>query len=212
MSSNGLSSVEEIVEQVVASSSAAAEDVFHDAVEQCDPEGSRALKEQGNEAHRCGDYESAVRLYTDALKLDVNAVLYSNRSASYLKLEKWQEAVSDAGSAIALDAHNVKAYFRRAEALGQLEDYQKALADLDKCEELGMISRDIDSRRAQWRKKQEEKQKEMMDQLKQLGNSLLGKFGLSTNNFQFEKNPGSEGYSVKFVNQGTAAAGSAPSR
>lgn len=39
---------------------------------------------------------------------------------------------------------------------------------------------------------------EMMDKLKGLGNSILGKFGLSTDNFQFVKNEETGGYSMAF--------------
>ncbi len=45
---------------------------------------------------------------------------------------------------------------------------------------------------------QQEKEKdEMLSKLKELGNGLLGKFGLSTDMFKFEQQPGG-GYGMKF--------------
>lgn len=46
----------------------------------------------------------------------------------------------------------------------------------------------------------EKKKDEMLDQLKGLGNTLLGKFGMSLDNFNLQKNA-EGGYSVQF-NQG----------
>jgi hypothetical protein len=41
-------------------------------------------------------------------------------------------------------------------------------------------------------------QAEMLGKLKELGNGLLGKFGLSLDNFSAEKDPATGGYSIKF--------------
>ena len=63
--------------------------------------GQRALYvqkvEASTEAVRCGDYARAITLYTDALALDPhNYVLYSNRSATHVKLGQYTEALRDA--------------------------------------------------------------------------------------------------------------------
>lgn len=44
---------------------------------------------------------------------------------------------------------------------------------------------------------QEKEKNEMMDKLKELGNGLLGKFGLSTDMFKFDQQPGG-GYNMRF--------------
>jgi tetratricopeptide (TPR) repeat protein len=174
------------------------EEVFMETVSEQDPVRAQQHKERGNEAFRACAYVDALAEYTEALKYDSSSVLYSNRAAAHLKLNHWQEAHDDCASAIALDSKNAKAHLRRAEALAHMEDYHRALQDLDKCEELGVAKSDLIQRRREWELKAQKKQDEMMKQLKDLGNSILGKFGLSTDNFKFEKNSTGEGYSVKF--------------
>ena len=46
--------------------------------------------------------------------------------------------------------------------------------------------------------RQEKLKEEMLGKLKDLGNTLLGKFGLSLDNFKTEQDPATGGYSIKF--------------
>lgn len=48
-------------------------------------------------------------------------------------------------------------------------------------------------------KKREEMKEEMISKLKELGNTVLGKFGMSIDNFKAEQDPNTGGYSIKFV-------------
>lgn len=169
---------------------------FMDAIAERDPVEADRIKTLGNKAYAANEFESALALYSDALKHDVTAVLFANRSACYLKLRNWRDAKEDAARALSLDPTYAKGFFRRADALANLEEYAAALKDLDECERLGLKTHETAERRLQWRQKQEQKQQEMLDQLKSLGNQLLGKFGLSTDMFKMEKNPDG-GYSLK---------------
>jgi hypothetical protein len=47
------------------------------------------------------------------------------------------------------------------------------------------------------RTQQEKEKDEMLSKLKDIGDGLLGRFGLSTNNFKFDKQEGG-GYSMRF--------------
>jgi hypothetical protein len=47
------------------------------------------------------------------------------------------------------------------------------------------------------KERQEKMKEEMMGKLKDLGNSILGRFGMSLDNFKMEKDPNTGGYSIK---------------
>lgn len=52
---------------------------------------------RSNQACQEGEYALAVRLYTEALSADPqNCILYSNRSAAYLRLGQYSTALEDA--------------------------------------------------------------------------------------------------------------------
>ncbi|KAL7714214.1 Uncharacterized protein QTN25_008282 [Entamoeba marina] len=46
---------------------------------------------------------------------------------------------------------------------------------------------------------QQEEMQEMLGKMKDVGNTVLGYFGLSTDNFQVNKDDSSGGYSIQFV-------------
>lgn len=58
-------------------------------------------KNKGNAAFSAGNFDEAVKHFTEAIALDAsNHVLYSNRSAAYASLGKYQEALADADKTI----------------------------------------------------------------------------------------------------------------
>lgn len=91
------------------------------------------LKEKGNAALQTGNYDEAIRCYTDAIILDGNNhVLYSNRSAAYAKSEKYQQALEDAEKTVSLKPDWGKGYSRKGSALAYLGRYDESIRAYEK--------------------------------------------------------------------------------
>ncbi|XP_059499931.1 protein unc-45 homolog B [Stegostoma tigrinum] len=95
------------------------------------------LKENGNECFQNKDYDKAIECYTKAIQLTkdkkVLAVLYRNRAACHLKKESYVPAASDASKAIDVDASDIKALYRRSQALEKLGKLDQAFKDVQRC-------------------------------------------------------------------------------
>ncbi|KAM3600414.1 uncharacterized protein V6R79_023063 [Siganus canaliculatus] len=84
---------------------------------------------RSNEACQQGEYALAVRLYSEALTADPqNCILYSNRSAAFLRLGQYSTALDDAVKARLINPKWPKAYFRQGVALQYLGRHADALA------------------------------------------------------------------------------------
>lgn len=101
------------------------------------------LKNEGNEYFKKKQYQQAIDKYTEAIKLNSSDVtFYSNRSACYAALEKWEEAAADGRECIMCDKNFVKGYFRQALGLQNLGNLDGAL---DACKRgLGIDSTNAD--------------------------------------------------------------------
>ncbi|TVU49192.1 hypothetical protein EJB05_00490 [Eragrostis curvula] len=93
------------------------------------PPAAAALKDQGNEQFKSGNYLKAAALYTQAIKLDPdNATLYSNRAAAFLQLVKLSKALADAETTVKLKPQWEKGYFRKGCVLEAMERYEEAIS------------------------------------------------------------------------------------
>ncbi|XP_055983797.1 protein unc-45 homolog B [Sorex fumeus] len=95
------------------------------------------LKEDGNQHFQRQDYKAAARSYGQALKLTKDkallATLYRNRAACGLKTESYAQAASDASRAIDIDSSDIKALYRRCQALEHLGKLDQAFKDVQRC-------------------------------------------------------------------------------
>ncbi|KAH9898055.1 hypothetical protein C8Q73DRAFT_683540 [Cubamyces lactineus] len=137
------------------------------------------------------------------------AILNANIAACFVKLNDNKEVVAACSEALKDDPGYVKALQRRAAANEQIgswsslssaqEDYKKLLELLpSRSPELVAIRRSLAALPPHIEAAQKRETTEMLDKLKGLGNSILGNFGLSTDNFQFVPN-GQGGYSINFT-------------
>lgn len=86
-----------------------------------------ALKEKGNSALAAEKFDEAISAYTEAINLDPkNHVLFSNRSAAYVKAGKYESALEDANQTISLNPTWTKGYSRKGSALACMEKYVEA--------------------------------------------------------------------------------------
>ncbi|CAF1148590.1 unnamed protein product [Adineta steineri] len=86
------------------------------------------LKLKANEAFQANKNDEAIDLYSQAIALDEkNHVLFSNRSAAYTKLGKYEDALKDAEECITLKPDFTKGYSRKGAALSFLKRYDEAI-------------------------------------------------------------------------------------
>lgn len=94
-----------------------------------DPSLAEQERTAGNEAFKKGDWVTAVKHYTEAIKRDEkDPRAYSNRAACYLKLAAVQEGLRDADKCLELDPAFVKGYLRKAALLFAKREYNQAIS------------------------------------------------------------------------------------
>ncbi|XP_057897222.1 tetratricopeptide repeat protein 12 isoform X3 [Melospiza georgiana] len=87
---------------------------------------ANALKEQGNEAFRAGDFALAIQRYSEGLeKLRDKQELYTNRAQAYLKLHEYEKAISDCEWALKCNKNCLKAYFLMGKAHLALQHFSE---------------------------------------------------------------------------------------
>lgn len=202
---------DETVEGVVdAAEETAAEDEASGAVPATPTESldaALAAKLEGNARFLNADYDGAIDLYSQAIELvgddrDERATFYANRAACHAKLGEHELVVDDCSSAIALRPDYAKALHRRAAAREALGECEGALQDMKRVVELEPSNQSAVSSLprldAAAKAKLEQQKEEMMGKLKDLGNSVLGRFGMSLDNFKAVQDPDTGSYNISF--------------
>ncbi|MGH0126000.1 UNVERIFIED_CONTAM: hypothetical protein FKN15_015135 [Acipenser sinensis] len=137
------------------------------------------VKNIGNNFFKSQNWQAAIKKYSKALRyLEVSRdevedenlqkklepIVLScilNMSACKLKLQLWQEAIDSCNEALEIDQLNTKALYRRAQAWQGMKEYNQALVDLKKAQELTPEDKAISNEMLRVKQKiKEEKEKE----------------------------------------------------
>ncbi len=88
------------------------------------------LLRRGNREAERGNYESAIKFYNEALKINSrNADLYYNRGLVWFYMNEMDKAIADYTKALEINKEFIDAYFNRAYARFSKGDYDLAIDD-----------------------------------------------------------------------------------
>ncbi|CAH1420109.1 unnamed protein product [Lactuca virosa] len=167
-------------------------------------------KVEGNKLFGDGLYEEALLKYDYAIQLapeisslsEIRSICHNNRATCFFKLGKYEESIKECTKALELNPNYMKALLRKAEAHEKLENYEDAIAGMKKILELDpsnkQAKRTIIRLEPLAVEKREKMKEEMLGKLKDMGNTILGKFGMSVDNFKAVKDPNTGSYSISF--------------
>ncbi len=106
-----------------------ASDFFHGRVV-ANPKDTFALYMRGEGWLRKGEWDNAIKDFTECIRLDPNIKEgYNSRGIAWKGKKDYEKAVADYNEAIRLDPKYVNAYICRGNAWSAKKDYEKAIAD-----------------------------------------------------------------------------------
>ncbi|XP_033336891.2 stress-induced phosphoprotein 1 [Megalopta genalis] len=102
-----------------------------------DPVKAEEEKELGNQRYKDGDYPTAIKHYTEAIKRNPDdPKYYSNRAACYTKLAAFDLGLKDCEKCIEFDPKFIKGWIRKGKILQGMQQQRKALTAYQKALEL----------------------------------------------------------------------------
>ncbi|XP_069502176.1 E3 ubiquitin-protein ligase CHIP isoform X1 [Ambystoma mexicanum] len=103
---------------------------------------AQELKEQGNRLFTTRKYQEAASCYGRAINRNPSvAVYYTNRALCHLKMQQHDKALADCKHALELDSQSVKAHFFLGQCQLEQENYDEAIANLQRAYNLAREQR-----------------------------------------------------------------------
>jgi len=135
-----------------------------------------ALKEQGNEYFKAGQYKEAEDFYGQAISVRSNdPKLFQNRALSRIRLSDWQGAKQDSRKAVELDTGSMKAHYYLAQALLNLRHVGEAHSEAQTAYRICLATKDssaevvsqfvLRAKQAVWQAKETARLREMNETL-----------------------------------------------
>ena len=168
-------------------------------------------RKNAGELYKNKEYIQALNIYSlllkDAKRADLKeqcCILNCNKGICFNKLYEYDKALDSFKEALKYNKDYSKALCNKMLLLNKKEQYLEAYEDFKRLKTLDYNLwenyRNMENGLAYQAEIQKKKMTdEMLGKLKDVGNTILGKFGLSLNNFQMTPN-GQGGYSIQYNN------------
>ena len=168
-------------------------------------------RKNAGELYKNKEYIQALNIYSlllkDAKRADLKeqcCILNCNKGICFNKLYEYDKALNSFKEALKYNKDYSKALCNKMLLLNKKEEYLEAYEDFKRLKTLDYNLwenyRNMENGLAYQAEIQKKKMTdEMLGKLKDVGNTILGKFGLSLNNFQMTPN-GQGGYSIQYNN------------
>lgn len=132
------------------------------------------------------------------------SIYHSNRAAALFYLKRYEECIQDCSISMLLNPSYIKPVIRRMSAYESTDKIEEALNDAKHALTIDSGNKVVKNHVNRLQKLEDERieklKEETIGKLKDLGNSFLGNFGLSLDNFQTVQDPNTGGYSISFNN------------
>jgi tetratricopeptide (TPR) repeat protein len=163
--------------------------------------GSRTLDE--SEAAKINAHQGNAQVQDispPSKNAEMLATFLSNRAACFAAVGEWDMVVDDCNWALDLHPRYTKVLIRRSQAYEHLEKTEEALEDLRAVQAIDpswpKIAQSVERVEAAHKKRMDDMKDEALGKLKELGNSILGNFGMSLDQFNFQQDPKTGAWSM----------------